>query len=43
VLQKLRNLVSVLFNVYASAAKNLDAFASVVFKSCLGHFIISDT
>jgi hypothetical protein len=43
VLQKLLKLVGVLFYVYASSGKNLDAIASVVFKLCFCHFILGDT
>jgi hypothetical protein len=42
-LQKLRNLVSVLFYMYASSGKNLNAIACAVFKLCLCHFILGDS
>jgi hypothetical protein len=42
-LQKLWNLVDVLFHVYASSGKNLDAIAWVIFKLGYCHIILGDT
>jgi hypothetical protein len=41
--QKLWNLVGMLFYVYASSGKNLNAIAWEVFKLCLCQFILGDT
>jgi hypothetical protein len=43
VFQKLSNLVSMLFHVYTSSGKSLDAIARVVFKLSCCHFILGYT